>query len=312
MSDVYQRGLFPMPYYLSKKTKKPFHTIAERYSHCRLDSIGFHNYVQIWFFPDIVGVAHEFVGDKAYELERGSLVIIPSYVTHCIDSSRSEATLGYCLNLSSAFFDNNGVLSDCLFIPSCNIFGDFELPRYVRVSDDMFDQTDALFRKMYEISIGSADSLPIDSELRRLFDTVLSKFATPRQKRDVSGLRETKQAIDKVELYMIENLNSKITADELAKIAAMSRSSFFSSFKTITGTTYSTHLLLMRLARTFDALCGPNEGSDPLPLEYISSVCGFSSKSHLIKTLKQYTNLTPKQLKERDSMWLTEFSHLFP
>ncbi|UII24198.1 AraC family transcriptional regulator [Fulvivirga ligni] len=95
--------------------------------------------------------------------------------------------------------------------------------------------------------------------------------------------------------YMKQNLRGKISLDEVAKIACMSRTSFFQKFKETMGETPSQYILKERIKLAQRDL----ESSD----KNITEVCfssGFENLSHFIRAFKQEVGCTPKSYQQNN------------
>jgi len=88
---------------------------------------------------------------------------------------------------------------------------------------------------------------------------------------------------------MEENYASKITVDDLSKIANMSTSNFFRYFKNVFNTSPMEYLKKIRIAHASAMLSSTDK-----PISFIAQECGFFDQSHFTNIFKQSTNINRK------------------
>lgn len=92
--------------------------------------------------------------------------------------------------------------------------------------------------------------------------------------------------------YIGENLSRGIRVAEIAEMCGMSYSYFAKRFQQIYGKTCKEYIEEMRIKKAQEFLIFTD-----FDLNYISQETGFSDCSHLIKTFKRHTGVTPKQFR---------------
>lgn len=94
--------------------------------------------------------------------------------------------------------------------------------------------------------------------------------------------------------YVLENLNERITVEDLAAQACLSQSRFHELFREVMATSPYRFLLNTRLDHACQML-----RTTTLSVADISSRTGFSSQSAFTTALRKHRGLTPTQLRER-------------
>lgn len=153
-----------------------------------------------------------------------------------------------------------------------------------------FFRVDPTVRQLLQLSVKEMRSYPEDESLARSFGVcllqLLSRQAARRQER-----RPSKRLnMDVLDAYIQANLNQKMLVRELALLACMSPSHFFSVFREENGITPNQYITRQRLEHARYLL-----ESTGLPLIDISVQSGFSSQSAFAHVFKQHHKLTPRQ-----------------
>ena len=102
--------------------------------------------------------------------------------------------------------------------------------------------------------------------------------------------KKLQQAID----FIHDNLEQKLTLDEMAKQLNLSTFYFCELFKKSTGVPPYTYVLQQRVQRAKQLLKKQNKTISDIALE-----CGFASHTHLNKHFRKFTGLTPKQYRKQ-------------
>ncbi|WHM40931.1 AraC family transcriptional regulator [Streptomyces sp. BPTC-684] len=96
--------------------------------------------------------------------------------------------------------------------------------------------------------------------------------------------------------HMHTCLAERLTLEQLAAVADVSTSHFTRAFRASTGQSPHQYLLGLRLEQARRALLATDA-----PLAAIAQRCGFADQSHLTRSLRRYTGLTPKALRDGGS-----------
>lgn len=108
-----------------------------------------------------------------------------------------------------------------------------------------------------------------------------------------SSLNTQQQRFADVVAYMSENIEEKITIDQMAQIALMNRFHFIRSFKSAFGNSPYDYLTGLRISRAKQML-----SNTQLSANDIGSNCGYSSASRFSAAFKMITGMTPSAYRQ--------------
>lgn len=111
----------------------------------------------------------------------------------------------------------------------------------------------------------------------------------PRPRRGLS-----RRALNRACSFIAENLGERFTLDDLARQAGVSRFHFARLFRVSTGDSPMAYLLKSRIERAKQMLL---QGERPVC--EIAAVLGFCDQSHLTRTFRRLTGLTPREFARR-------------
>jgi AraC family transcriptional regulator len=111
----------------------------------------------------------------------------------------------------------------------------------------------------------------------------------PRPRRGLS-----RRALNRACSFIAENLGERFTLDDLARQAGVSRFHFARLFRVSTGDSPMAYLLKSRIERAKQMLL-----QDERPVCEIAAVLGFCDQSHLTRTFRRLTGLTPREFARR-------------
>jgi AraC-like DNA-binding protein len=100
------------------------------------------------------------------------------------------------------------------------------------------------------------------------------------------------QRIKEMLSYIHENYKQKLTLEDVAKAANISRSECCRFFKQMTGSTPFEYLISYRINQSITLLKKTN-----LPVTEIAEEVGFGSVSYYIEKFRKHTNFTPKEFR---------------
>lgn len=93
--------------------------------------------------------------------------------------------------------------------------------------------------------------------------------------------------------YVQDNLDQRITLEELADVAGVGIHHLLIAFRKVFGTTPAQYILAQRLRSARAQLLNTNED-----IALIAAACGFSSHGHLSTAFKRQTGITPSQFRK--------------
>ncbi|MCW8906702.1 MAG: AraC family transcriptional regulator [Sedimenticola sp.] len=165
----------------------------------------------------------------------------------------------------------------------------------IKCSSELFDksgffQVDPRVRQLLQLSVNEMRAYPGDESLAHSFGVCLLQLLSRHAARTgarCSGKRLNMEALDE---YIEANLNRKMLVRDLALLACMSPSHFYSVFREETGISPNQYITRKRLERARHLL--ENTG---LPLIEVSVQTGFSSQSAFASVFKKHHAVTPRQ-----------------
>lgn len=104
----------------------------------------------------------------------------------------------------------------------------------------------------------------------------------------------SRRALTRACSYIAENLGERFTLDDLARQAGVSRFHFARLFRVSTGDSPMAYLLKSRIERAKQMLL-----QDDRPVCEIAAALGFCDQSHLTRTFRRMTGVTPREFARR-------------
>jgi AraC-like DNA-binding protein len=104
----------------------------------------------------------------------------------------------------------------------------------------------------------------------------------------------SRRALNRACAYIEENLGERFTLDDLARQVGVSRFHFARLFRVSTGESPMAYLLRSRVERAKQLLI-----ADEQPVCEIAAALGFCDQSHLTRTFRRMTGLTPRDFARR-------------
>lgn len=142
---------------------------------------------------------------------------------------------------------------------------------------------------------GISDALYVESLCTVLFREVLlaQEQNCPSPARPTGGLSARAQRVIKEFLYQQESQGQKVSLQELADLAGISRFHFTRAFKVSFGVPPHKYLLNLRLRKAADLLRATR-----LPITDIALSVGFSCSSEFARAFKEATDYTPREFRQ--------------
>lgn len=226
------------------------------------------------------------VNDKFYNLESGSLIIIPAHAMHrttylspttnkrmvlYFDESELKWISDNLNHNQATEFPNEVVLQ----LPKKSAKTFSELITKLRYEQKGIDTISAAFVRAYFYEI-----MLYVMRCQRYQQNVI-------QKMDVTNL-QIQNVID----YVIANYSSDITLQSTAKKFAMSESSLSKKFKQFTGYRFKEYLINIRIHAAEDMLINTD-----YTITEIAIKCGFTSSNAFGDTFKRIYNISPRDFR---------------
>jgi AraC-like DNA-binding protein len=149
---------------------------------------------------------------------------------------------------------------------------------------------------LVQFAAGEFDRSPDNEGMKRHLGAGILHCMAERVNED-RAFRANRHVInpDMLRRYIMENLQRKITVNDLAGIACLSVSRFHEMFREVTGITPHRFLIQTRLDQAVQLLSGTS-----LSISEVSFRTGFSSQSALTNALRKHKGITPARVRAAD------------
>lgn len=246
------------------------------------DQLHQHDEIQISFIEKGNGTL--VIGDSVYSYNDGNIFIIGSNLPHAFKSDKSSNEISIMLTLfftkhsfGEHFFDLNELREIELF--------------FKKAKQGVFVETNLEEIKQHFIQLKKATKLErfiLLLKILKLIATaktaVLTNFVNPKKYSDNEGKR-----LRTIFEYTIENSHQKITLEEIADIANMTKNAFCKYFKKRTNKTYFNFLTEVRIENACKYLKDKEEYS----IADIAFKTGFNNISNFNRQFKVIKKTTP-------------------
>lgn len=284
-------------YYLSYPVK-----VSRNVFSCKqLGGIHFHDYVQIWYCHS--GEYTHITRTGKHKCCEGSIVIIPP---GCPDDFEvidgKNATLS-SINIDLSIFTNTSfsqapnTISN-LFLPNFADSLKYNFADFAIISNEDKLIVETLIETINAVCSSDEECNFLPLSILNLLESLFSceSFHLPAEYyRKASELSETKVfPIIRALVYINKNFSRKLTASECAKVALICERSFFKTFRTFTGASFSEYLKQLRIVHATILL-----GLSPYSFTHIANLCGYSDAAYMANCIKKYTSRIPKERKRR-------------
>ncbi|MBQ2743572.1 MAG: helix-turn-helix domain-containing protein [Oscillospiraceae bacterium] len=262
------------------------------------NELHWHDYVQMWYV--FSGTMKHTLGGKTYFQTPGSCVVVLPYVEHSIDTLESEDTP---VVLSISFTDRYLIDLGYRFFSYSNKHARFEeksIPSFHKFENENKEIADSHLRNILsEFSRKSEmDFGKIATYLTDFFRLLCQESADDN---NMICITERANSITTSIRYMADHLGEKITLDDLASVAMMSRRMFTDNFKAVTGTTSAKFLLALRITKAQYLLLFTQKS-----LSEIASDIGLYDKARLVNAFSSLIGMPPIKFREKYTRRETE------
>lgn len=169
--------------------------------------------------------------------------------------------------------------------------------RILYYTEDCFSKIQVLFYEMLD-EYNQFDQFSneiLKGMLLKLFSSLV-RFTRVHPNMPPLKLSHTNNAILKSLIYLCDNWYNNPSLSQTAKYIGLTPTYFSRLFKTVTGTSYTQYILLIKLQNCRILLM-----QTTLSLEDISQRTGFCNANYLCNTFKKYYHETPTEFRQRAS-----------
>lgn len=239
------------------------------------DFANFHESLEILYFKR--GDGYVKYNGEALKIKAGDIVIVNSYVTHQIFAATDELER-ICLIIDNDFCKRNNVDASRLRFKA--VIGD-------KAMCELLD-------KLSEVFAGSSSfkALEINSLLLNILLYICKNFIISSTEAPEAYIAHS--FIPDVIEYIKKNFEMKLTVDEIADYAGLSKYHFLREFKKYTGYTLTNYINIIRCEYAKELL--NNSSSE---IKSIAISCGFNTTSYFTDTFKKITGMLPSEYRNK-------------
>jgi AraC-like DNA-binding protein len=125
--------------------------------------------------------------------------------------------------------------------------------------------------------------------------TIMAKIMALKVSGESTEYKKYERTINEVCEHIAHNLNQKITIDDLAGLANLSKFHFIRVFQNITGYTPHKYILLLRINKAKSLL-----NNEDLSISQIAEMCDFGDSKNFILNFRKFTGTTPKKYRKEN------------
>ena len=256
----------------------------------RNDETGFH--IQEFYEICVIskGEGYHVIEDTVVKAKKGDVFIVPPGRRHAIRGGRSVDV--HYIHLAPKFFEQ--YLDRMTELPA--FLSLFEIEPLMRVSGDTYRHLYLEEGPLKDVTglIESLERTWQDDHASKLIVegymiVILTIFCREYEKLQTKigkNANNDKFFMDSIS-YVIKNYKKRLTIDDLAKIAGLSRTAFIKRFKEITGKSPKQYITQIRISEAKKLLY-----SD-LSINKIAEETGFYDAAHFIKTFTNAVGISP-------------------
>lgn len=245
-----------------------------------------HEYFQIYYVEK--GSIIHYVEGESSTLNQGDMFIIPPNTAHYI--STEDGSVFYSFSFMPSFPGGQSNRLVPSFLNSLESSGRI-LPKVSVDAKDVFFIENVMERMTEEFTsrpIGYADNVRAYAVM---LITVLARNYF--EKNNVSDYFEnSKQYVLHCIKYIEESFAEPITLDEMAKRSAMSRGTFCTLFKSLTGHSFNAYLNLCRIKKAAEYI------RNGYTVTAVCGLCGYNDFSTFYRNFKKIMNVSPQEYKK--------------
>lgn len=224
----------------------------------------------------VSGKGHVLCDDILYEVKKGDVIAIDSYMMHQVRPDEEIQIL--CLIINRDFCKANNINTSKLHFVQ-KIQNDF--------LNQLFDTLMEEYSAEHEFKQAG-----IKCALLNIVLFLCRNFA--KEKPSAKPISESAfHYVRKSTDYIKENLTKKLTVDEIASNVGLSKYYFLRQFKKITGYTVIDYVNIIRCEYAQELL-----RSEKYKIKEVALLCGFDNFSYFTNVYKKYTGTLPSDMNQ--------------
>lgn len=273
-----------IPFYIRRYTTENLTRVLHQHEMLQI------NYV-------VKGSCRHFINGKGTEVAKGDVLIIPPYVPHQLSCEESDHVEIYEVEFLEEFvlqnaqdFNDVSSLFDFAYLKPFFLEENEVLARY-HLPPEQQKRVETILQELLAEFGSSSESgmLMIKGLLLQLL--VLLQRCIDSQEKGKRGRKNgLMESIDKAVAYIDEHFAEDISAQDVAHMAAFSKSYFGYLFKTVTHQTFVEYLNERRIEAALQMLDDPDKRVIDICYD-----CGFKNVSHFNRTFKNAIGVSPTE-----------------
>lgn len=247
-----------------------------------------HWHDEIQFVLVVKGCVSFNVNQSTYYIEEKNGIFINSSCLHSARSYNSEDSEYICFDISPGLLaSSESIIYKKYIEPFLKSKSTITLSTLIPWQSKILEDLNKLFELYTSKSFGF--ELNMYAVLLNIWHLIISN--TPDYMMEVSSDTFAQdQRIKKIISYIHQNYKEKITLEDMAKTANVSRSECCRFFKQMTRLTPFEYLISYRINQSIQLL-----KNSTLSITEIAEEVGFGSVSYYIEKFRKHTNYTPKE-----------------
>jgi len=233
----------------------------------------YNTHENIEFLYIVKGNAKLRYGTEIISMGGGQIITINSHIPHQV--FEGENLIYKCLIVDKIFSKENGISPEELYF-SPTVCDEQAVVLFEKIAKE-YTSTD-IFR-----------NAAIKSAILVFLLFMCRNYAT-LQKPDVTTESDTYKRIQMAINYIKDNIDKKITVDDIAAHVRISKYHFLRQFKKVTGNTAVIYINQLRCEYAKQIF-----RTSELPIKEVADMCGFDNCSYFAKIFKEYNGITPRQ-----------------
>ena len=253
-----------------------------------------HNYIQIWHA--VKGKFRHVINGHEYIQEAGSLVFLPPYTPHIVDTHEEPFEAIY-FDLADNVLDlfPDGIEKDTLFNLTCLrplVYNSHKVDPFLRFSKETCDKITEKLNNLLDEFEDIINSSPtyIRANLVQIFALIAKEYSKDLPFKDEAIYAKYRDSLQRALEYINANFTQEIKLDDVCKIALMSRSSFSYVFPRVTGQNYVEYLNFLRIRLAKKML-----KETKMAIRDVAVECGFTNPTHFGRVFKQVVGCTASE-----------------
>lgn len=284
------------------KDKKTFDSVLGKVRMLTRRSFECDMHMQEFFEINIItrGKGKHYIGDNVVDAEMGDVFVVPPMVKHGYSREDGELDVFHIL-IGNKFIEKN--IAELQTIPSFFVLFTAEPLMRAQTKNPLHLHLDKeQFGKVYKILLESLDYQTFqdsfDAVMRSsycmMIITMLCKVYHEQSSKEVHNNAVSDQLFMRVISMIHENYYEKLTINDLAKAANLSRSIFIKKFKEICGLPPLEYITVKRIEAAEQMLANTK-----LSILEISFKCGFYDSSHFAKKFIKKNGISPYEYRKK-------------